>query len=259
MRRVMKHTMRPRDLKALLCTIILAASVLTGSAAAQNVITGEGISGEIDKKRRSPTVSVGVVNDGTTTKILVDAYIAAPEYKDYPIEFEFFINRHFYTSQIRSQELPGPIGINITNADVSIPFNYSIVARTLHPNREFTTVINGAVFAAELSTVLDCTLTTGINSENTIEYVANSVSLRQNGNSTVSIEFDTHSTPSGHTIEASGTMTVSDTQAATTLTIIEDGKDPQAVALSGEVVKEDDGMSSFNLSSADGGVSLNCS
>lgn len=235
---------------------------VTAHAQSSRIITGEGISGDVDKKRRSPTVSVSTINGESSVKILVDAYVADKEYEKYPIQFDFYINRMFFTSQLRSQELPGPIGIDVGRDRASLPFNYSIVARTLHPNREFTSVINGAVFDTDLTTpeTFDCTLTTSVNSEDSIEYVANAVTLQQTGNSSLSISFETDSTPEGHSVVLDGTITIDDEQASASLTITEDEGEETSVSLSGEAETAEDGqISSITLNSEDSDVALSCS
>lgn len=241
---------------AITTSMIAANSVLAQS---QNVITGEGIGNEIDKNRRGPTVSVSTHVEEGAVKILVDAYIAAPEYKNYPIEFNFYINREFYTSQIRSTELPGPVGITVPNERASLPFNYTIVATTLHPNREFTSIINGAVFASDLGATFDCTLTTGGDTEDSIEYIANDVVITQTGNETATLEFDTHSTPEGHSVVLSGSIAVNGEASTGSVTFTEDEGTEKTVELSGEVVSENNQLSTLDLSSADGSVILSCS
>ena len=108
-------------------------------------LTTEGVSGEADKGRRSPVLSASTSVTTGNVKILVDAYVPSSQYQKFPIKFEFFVNRKLVLTQIRSSELPGPVGIDIGTKVASPPFNYSIVATLLHPNRQYTTVLNAAV------------------------------------------------------------------------------------------------------------------
>ncbi len=222
-------------------------------------ITGEGISGESDRDRRSPTVSVNASTSETGSKILVDAYIADPEFKNYPIQFDFYINRQFYTSQLRSSELPGPIGIDIPLTAATTPFNYSVVAKTMHPNRVFTTIINGAVFSSNLNASFDCTLTTGINSDDSIVYISNNTSIEQSGNSSVSLSFEAESTPDGHEVSASSNISISGTEATGTIVIEEDGNEARTVNVTGTVEQTDSKLTSLSLTSTEADVTLSCS
>ncbi len=250
-------------------TTVLASLFISNMAIAQdatptavpasNIITGEGIGNDMDRDRRNPTVSVNATAGETSSKILVDAYIADPEFKEYPIQFDFYINRQFFTSQLRSAELPGPVGIEVPNTLAATPFNYSVVAKTLHPNRVFTTIINGAVFSSNLNTTFDCTLTTGVNSEDSIEYISNNTAISQSGNDAVSLSIDTDSTPSGHEVIATSTLTISGTEASGSIVIEEDGGEAKTVEVTGTAEKTDGKLSSISVSSADSDTSLSCS
>ncbi|MCO6431696.1 MAG: hypothetical protein J5J00_12630 [Deltaproteobacteria bacterium] len=240
------------------------AAVLTAlseSASAQSAVTltSEGISGDLDSKRRSPSLSVTPVVEGERVKLLVDAYVAHVEYQHLPIQFDFFINRHFFTSQIRSKELPGPIGIEIGPQTAALPFNYTVIAKLLHPNREFTTVINGAVFSSNLSGTLDCTLTTGLNGDNSVEFVANSISTAQSSNNSFSISFDADSVTGGHEVVFSSTINVNGDEAQAALSIAQNGAPAAIVQSEGEVEVDDGALQSISLSSTDGDVALECS
>lgn len=240
-------------------SIAFAQETEDTAAAVGPTITGEGISGDIDKKRRSPVVTIGVHNTSTGAKILVDAQVVDPEYQKYPIQFDFFVNRQFFTSQIRSTELPGGIGIDVPTSKATTPFNYTIIARTLHPNREFTTVINGAVFASDLNTTFDCTLTTGVNSDDSIEYIANDTTLSQTGNSAVSLNFETESTPEGHHVNAALSINIGESEADGTLILKVDEETEKTISLSGELQKTDGKVTSLTLNSSDSDVALSCS
>ena len=251
--------MKYPQLKLLICFPVLLMSFLCVDLQAQNTITGEGVSGDVDKKRRSPTVSISTHNNGGSVKILVDAYIADPEFKHYPIQFDFYVNRRFFTSQIRSNELPGPIGVDIGSNTAVTPFNYTVIARTLHPNREFTTVINGAVFSSNLARIFDCTLTTQINSDDPRDYIANNISFDQSGNNSLSIGFEAHSTPSGHRVVLAGSLTISGSEANGIFSLAENNSPTRTVNLNGNADMSNGSLSAISLTSSDSDVALSCS
>jgi hypothetical protein len=121
----------------------LLAILLAGGVEAQEA--AEGVSGTVDKKRRSPIIFVDPKAEGRTVKILIDLFVPNEEYREYPVKVEFYVNRQLFATQIRSKELPGPLGV-VLGPDVAVkPFNYSIVATLLHPNRQFVSVAQGAI------------------------------------------------------------------------------------------------------------------
>ncbi len=238
------------------------------------VITSEGISGDVDKKRRGPLVSVGThysKGDGSkgseVAKILVDAVIQNGDYQQYPIRVDFFINRTLFASQIRSTELPGPLGVVIPSSTARVPFNYSVVATLLHPNREFTTVINGAIFATDLgSTLSTCTVTVtsvqadSINSSQKVSYVAQDVQVNQSGNSAATVSFETTELEGGgfaDAVTANALLSFSGTTVTGTLTTIISGR-RETLDVTGTGAIAESGVSSFSVSSADKGTALAC-
>ena len=139
----------------------LALSMLSVVAEAQT-LSNEGIEGFVDAKHRGPVLTVGPSyfasgsNEarsagGAYGLLLVDASVPNTDYKEYPIRFEFYVNRQLVSTQLRSEALPGPIGLSIPTSMATVPFNYSVVATVLYPNRSFSTVINGAITTGELS------------------------------------------------------------------------------------------------------------
>lgn len=238
-------------------------SAVPAPVSAQTKITntGEGVSGDIDKQRRSPTVTISTITGSGAVKILVDAYVADPEFKKYPIQFDFFINRRLFSSQIRSTELPGPIGVDVGSDVATLPFNYTVVAKVLHPNREFTSVLNGAVFASNLSRLLDCTLTTGINGDDTEEYVENDIAAVQTGNNSFTFSFESDSVSGDHSVEFSAAVTVgSGDSASADLSIKTDKQDKKNSRADGEIERNEGGeITSLTLTSNDGDTSISCS
>jgi hypothetical protein len=241
---------------------------------ASSVITSEGISGDVDKKRRGPLVSVGTQyskgngsKGSEVAKILVEAVTQNDDYKQYPIRVDFFINRNLFTSQMRSTELPGPLGVEITPDTARVPFSYSVVATLLHPNREFTTVIHGAVFATDLgSTLSTCTLTVtsaqsgGTTATQKVSYVAKDVQVAQSGNSAATVSFETSELEDGSssdTVTTNALLSFAGTTVSGTLTTTISGR-PQVVDVTGTGAIGGNGVSSFSVSSADKGTALAC-
>lgn len=251
-----------------------AAATATPAGPAPSLTT-EGISGDVDKKRRGPVVSVGTdytKGNGSAgsekARILVDAFIPNGEYQKYPIRFDFYVNRQFFTSQLRSTELPGPVGIEVPAEKAKVPFNYSVVATLLHPNREFTTILHGAIFANDLTSKLSkCTYTiakaaTGTeNSASSTAYVSSDVTVEQVTNNTVRVAFSSSALADGSeaedeiTIDAalafSGT-TVSGTVRSTV------GDSTESSAVTGTGAIGDNGVSELSVATTDKGISLAC-
>lgn len=119
----------------------------------------EGISGTVDAKRRAPVVGFGTERAPDGVKILIDAYMPNGDFEQYPIRFDLYVNRHLFVSQIRSRDLPGPIGATVPPTVATPPFNFSIVATVLHPNRQFSSVAQGAVYPVDLTGTFSCKIT----------------------------------------------------------------------------------------------------
>ena len=236
----------------------LAFSV--GLVAAQNVTnTTEGISGDIDSKRRSPVLSVTVSRDSSAVKLLTDAHVPNPDYQKYPIKFDFFVNRKLFATQIRSTELPGAVGVDIGSDVALTPFNYSVVATVLHPNREFTTVLNGAVFGSNLIATLSCNLSiTDPATDETTEYSVEETQTKQPSADKLSLEFEaTNLLDEGDSATLSGDLILNSTTLSGTLSLDLNGA-PASKTFSGEAVLENDALISFALDSDDQTASLSC-
>lgn len=147
----------PHRLGSSLALLLAALGATASSALAQQF--QEGISGTVDAKRRSPVVSFSTVRAPDGVKILVDAYMPNGDYEQYPIRFDLYVNRHLLVSQIRSNELPGPIGATVPPTVATPPFNFSIVATLLHPNRQFSSVAQGAIYPVDLTGTFSCKIT----------------------------------------------------------------------------------------------------
>ena len=134
------------------CLAMLAAPL---PATAQNQ-SFEGIEGFVDYKHRGPVLTINAFYfaastseaksaGGAFSRILADAYIPNEDYAEYPIKFEFYINRQLVSTQLRSPAQPGPIGLTLPAGQTAPPFSYSVIATLLYPNRSFSTVINGTL------------------------------------------------------------------------------------------------------------------
>jgi hypothetical protein len=136
----------------------LPVTVAQESEIVSDVSTGEGIVGDIEKHRRAPVILSSTVSGTDVVKILVDSYVPNEEMRPYPIQFDFFINRQLFASQIRSVQQPGAIGVDI-GTDVAVPpFDYTVIARVLHPSRTFTSVLTGTVAKSEAQNFASCTV-----------------------------------------------------------------------------------------------------
>lgn len=270
--------MRNSACPALLSLALLAAHA--SSAAAQTpaptavpeissqVLVGEGIYGDVDKYRRSPQVSVGIVHGVSVVSLRADASILDSDYEKYPIQFSFFVNRKLYSTQIRSKGLPGAVGIDIPNELAAPPFNYTIIATMLHPNRQFTTMIEGAVFGNNLVATLDCTLTLPAQSEGTAGagdtaeiFTESNVTTSQSGENVFSVSFEDASDASGSktaSLDTTVTVNVTDNSAAGTLVVDREGEE-SSVAATGKITVTAGNLSALTLTSADGNSVLSCS
>ena len=224
------------------------------------VINSEGVAGYVDKKHRNPSLSVGVVNHETVAQILVDAYVPDKQYEKFPIRFDFFVNRSYVTSQIRSTTLTGPIGIEVGDSMATRPFTYSVIATLLHPNRQFVTEIDGTVekFTAPTpSTTLVCTLSIEDADANTVEYKATGVAPT-GSNGTFSVSFSGAQNDSKD-LEASlsTSVTVTETAASASLKITtSDGE--SIVASTGTATASDTELTALSLTSSDEKTTLDC-
>ncbi len=257
-------------------TVFLAASRSHAQVTADPVLTTEGISGDIDKKRRGPVLSVGVHHNQTdssgarggveSTTLLVDAFIPNKEYERYPIRFDFFVNRKLASSQLRSVELPGPIGLEVTSEMATIPFNYSVVATLLHPNREFTTILNGAVTSTgptpPATAISSCNLeiVPAPGAELTV-YVADTVTVTPGADGNFSLSFETSKLDDGSQsdpVSANAEFTVVNGTVSGTLVTSVKGNE-ETVTISGSAVVENNSLQSLEVTPETGATALSCS
>jgi hypothetical protein len=180
------------------------------------------------------------------------------------VRYDFYVNRKLIQTQIRSKALPGPIGIDIGPDIAQLPFNYTVVATILVPNREFKTIIEGAVFASNLSGTFECTLTTEGSSETDDEiYTASNVQTVQSGNQSFALAFEAADSTGARTVKFSANVTVASGADNTLRTsgamAINRSGVTQNVTGSGEGALTNDLLSEFDLVTEDGAVELSCS
>lgn len=239
-------------LSAFLCQFLAGGPALADDLVISTV-TSQGVSGYQDLKGRDPVLTVSAVSSGPTIKILADAYVKNGDFSQDPIEYQFFVNRRLFSTQIQAKELPGAVGVDI-GADVATPpFNYSVIATLIHPNRQFKTVIHGAVYGSNLLATMDCVLQDSTSGDAGIEVSASGVQTSQPGNDTITLSFEGNPGKVGVAAEAtnsggalSGTISVSKSSGTNT------------VEASGTIKFENSQVKSLEMSSSDGKVNLTC-
>lgn len=239
------------------------AQTVAPTASPSNVLIMEGIGGDVDRGNRNPTLSVEVKRVGQGVKILADATVGNEGYAHYPVKFEFFVNRKLFATQIRTQALPGAVGVDI-GPDIAVPpFNYTAIATLLHPNRQFTTVIEGSVYALDLVTTFDCSITRPADNEDSIKlFTEDGVSTAQTGNSSLTIAINNAKNTSGSlsaTLNGAVIVKTSDNSASATLSYVEGSQDPVSLELSGSATLQNGKLTALSLTSADGETALRCS
>jgi len=250
---------------AQLASMVFLVQAQTPSPAASPssgvILSHEGVGADVDKKRREPVLSVRVAAGPTSATIFADAYVVSDQTNYLPIQFDFFINRAFFASQIRSTELPGPVGVTVAYKDVPIPFNYSVVAKILHPNRTFTTMLNGTVERIDPTpgptntptSSLSCTYTEKIDNE-VATYTAAEVAFSET-DSKVTSSFEVVNTEDPEDkLALEIDTTKDDTALSGTLNIV----DSQEINVSGNYVKSGAAISSMSLLSEDSLNELSC-
>ncbi len=253
-------------LAAVLCT--LATALPASSAQADEKLTSEGIGGYMDSKHRNPVLAISIAQptDPARVKITADASVPNEELNEYPIRFDFFVNGRLFSSQIRSRALPTPVGVDIGRDIATLPFNYSVVATVIHPNRQYTSMIEGAVFEQNLVSTFDCTATLTKaaqteDAEDTVEeFVGNDIQTAQSASKTITFNFQGKEAASGDSLDFQVTLQINtdDSTASGSLSYTRDGETTSA-DVSGDVQLDDSGqLSSFTLSNDDSTVELSC-
>lgn len=230
--------------KKLLSATILA-TLSTTYASAGPIATTEGISGDVDVHDRNPILSFGKDVFADSTRILVDAMVKNGDYSKYPIRFDFYVNGNLLLSQFRSQELPVPVGITLSKTEYPLPYNYTIVATLVTPNRTFSTTAYGSMTASDVSASLPCTVTI-----NDVDYGADSVTAGA-GTFSFNAEGD------GGTKEISVTLTIDGAAATGTVTVTGGDSDGTPSAVTGTAVTSNGTLTALELTDGSS-LSLSC-
>lgn len=236
---------------------------------ASGVLVSDGIVGFRDKKGRGPVLSVSIQHpskDGENPKIVADAVVNQKEMVVYPIKFEFYVNRNLVATQLRSPELPGPVGYEVVPSVATTPFNYAVIATLMYPNRSFSSAVYGAVYAQDITASLkSCTLTLanpstdGSSSSQT--YSASSITVLQQSNEAFSLSFTTSTLSDGSTaseVVASSSLTLKGEKVSGSLTATRDGVKEKFTISGSATLSDSDSLESFDAKSGDGATELKC-
>ena len=240
------------------------ATATVAPTANPDMLQTEGISNDIDAHMRDPLLSVSTTIDADSVTILADALEQHGEFTKYPIQFDFFVNRTLFTSQYRSTELPGAVGVTIPSKVATVPFTYVVVAKVLHPNRTFTTVLQGTVENVTptptntpgSTSALNCTLVDS-RSDPELSYTADSVSFSSTGTSISASFTATNSDDDSDTIPVKLSGTLTDSSLSGSLTITEEST-PESLTVSGSVTGSSSTLGAVNAATSDSTVSLSC-
>lgn len=239
-----------------------SSSVLQPTDSA-NTLVAQGVLGDTDSKHRSPELRVRPEVLEDRVRLLADAYVPHGELEDHPIQFDFFINRKLFASQVKSTTLPGAVGVDI-GPDVAVPpFNYTVVAKVIHPNRTFTTMIEGAVRSAEPSSQIfescTATLVTEVGEDEDIEmFVDNAVPVGESNAEIVDFSFTARKSDNSEEATFALTGTIEGTQASVTATVTRDDT-PTVYNLTGTAAVAEGRVEELDLSSEDGDLDISCS
>lgn len=150
----------------------------------------EGVAGDIDGRRRSPVLLVSTHVRGDISIILADANVPNDDMAKYPIQFDFYINRRLYSSQFRSPEQPGAVGVELGSDIAALPYNFAVVAKVIHPNRVFSTVFQGVVEQLPYNlSFTSCTLTQSDSEDSDTASTAQGVNSIQQGSTALTVTF----------------------------------------------------------------------
>ncbi len=158
------------------CPYLIISTCLNNNLSAQNSVanptttspsplllsplTTEGVAKYVDKKGRNPILTVQQSHRPGVVTLLAHAVAPSKEFEQFPIQLDFFINGAHFTSQISSPSLPRPLGIDVSSERAKLPFNYTVIARIIHPNSVYTSMLEGASFeqAAVADKSLSCSV-----------------------------------------------------------------------------------------------------
>lgn len=242
-------------MKKHLAPIVLSLFLSASPLWAQSISFSEGVSGDIDKRHRGPTISISTETTSGGARLLVDAYAKNKQFQKYPVRFDFYVNRRLFSSQIRSAEQPGAIGIDV-GADIApMPFDYAVIASFVHPNTQYVSMAQGTVFRQSLGTTLDCSLTID-DGTSVLTFDQAGVSINQVSNGRITFSFTGTDPDTAEEATTSGALAIANNKAIGTLSIARGGGAGD-VAVSGTSVGTSS-LESFDVQSSDGLTKLSC-
>jgi len=251
---------------------LLAAFLVPLTATQAQQVSYEGIEGFVDKDHRGPVLTISTqyyaastgeakAAGGAFTRILADAYIPNSDYEEYPIKFDFYINR-----QLRSSlALPGAIGFDVPVTMAAPTFNYAVIATLIYPNRSFSTVIDGEVTGSNTPAnptptaggLASCSMTLTSVSGTTTTYTASEIEGGTVANSETTISFTAVGQSTGSTVPTSLALTIDGSSASGELTTTVSGSQG-TTEVSGTITVSGDAVDSLSVQSDDGKTTLSC-
>lgn len=219
-------------------------------------LSTQGVGGTMDAHGRSPILTVYTEEGNGTVTISADAYVKHSKYIKYPIRYQFFVNKELVSTQFSSPELPGTAKVVVDEKMATIPFNYSVIADLIYPNRTFSSVIQAAVEKNYVKPNYSCDLTI---SDGEGESVTYSTELAKTNPSTVSsfgLSFEASDDEETKVI-FEGNFNFSEDVISGVAQYIE-GAESQQIELKGKAISENDTLQSFNVATADDSVTLDC-
>lgn len=225
---------------------------LSSSVQAQQVSEFEGVANDIDKERRGPVVLVDprIETNPDVVRLWIDAYTPNHNYDPYPIKFDIFIERRLFSSQYRSVNQTGPIGVDIGPDIATPPFKYTVVATLLHPNRQYTTTAEGEVSEESKTTpsTLDCTV-----SSDEETFTASNVTFSKNSEGLITTTFEGKN-DAGETSSVTTSVTITGEEASGTLKV----GSGESLSVTGGATLNGDTITSLSVSDADATFALEC-
>ncbi|MCB0319141.1 MAG: hypothetical protein KDD56_10335, partial [Bdellovibrionales bacterium] len=219
------------------------------------ISTTEGL--HFDNRHRYAKLTVEENVTEGNVQLLANVFVESKDTNLYPVKLEFYINGQLFATQITTPTLPRPVGVDIGTDVASVPFNYTVVASVLHPNRTIHTVIEGVAFGTDLQSTLNCTLTLNAGTESPSVFTAENIETTQTGTDTFDLVFDAISTDA-ETLSVNTTVTVTG-ETASAILDLNNGITSSQISVTGSAVSSDSSLSSFELQSEAGTTTLSCS
>lgn len=246
-------------MRRILFTVLLTLTLFSMTGLAQVTQTARGINGNMDANARSPQLSVTRVVTDAGVSLLADAFVPNKDYQIYPFRFDFYVNRKLYATQYRSTDLPGPVGVDIGPDVATIPFNYTVMATLIHPNKVFTTIISGAAYSNDFVATLDCDLTLNATTSDSTVFSASGIETSQSGDSDFVLSYSATDISTGDTVAVTGVINTNSSAgtASSSLSVTRDGN-ATVNGVSGTFTVADSKIASLELTSSDGNIILSC-